>query len=196
MSVGFATKYDRTTLSLHGLLATGIVIQLILSAVMRVPAGPGLGVRDWHREAFEIHAKVGLAVVFLCLLHWIWICLPFSRPGVVSLVPWLRRDQRSLVAGEFRNLLRGQIPSSNLPSPLAGTVHGLGLLAVTGSAVGGVVNYLGYFLGEPIPHRVLHWVGRVHISLGYVIWAFVIAHVTMALLHRLKVGDMTGGTHP
>jgi cytochrome b561 len=192
MSIGSVPKYDRITLALHGLLATGIVIQLILSATMRVPAGPGLGVRDWHREAFEIHARVGLAVVLVCALHWIWICLPFSRPGVAHLLPWLSRDQRSTLAVEFRNLLRGQIPSPREQSPLVGTVHGLGLLAVTGSAVCGVFNYLGYFVGEPIPDRVLHWVGQVHIGLGYVIWVFLIAHVAMALLHRLHGGELAG----
>ena len=40
----------------HAVPAVGVVRQLILGLVKHVPAGIRLGVRDWHREAFEIHA--------------------------------------------------------------------------------------------------------------------------------------------
>ncbi|GLQ48448.1 hypothetical protein GCM10007862_34990 [Dyella lipolytica] len=177
------SKYDPITLWLHGALAIGIVTQLSLSSVMHIPAGPGLGVRDWHREAFEIHARVGLAVAVICVLHWLWLCSPFSRPGVSSLFPWTRRDKRTLLYQEFKNLLRLQSPSTRRVSPLAGTVHGLGLLAVSGSVTGGIINYFGYFVGAPIPRWVLHWVSVSHIVFGYLLWVFVTGHVLMALQH-------------
>jgi cytochrome b561 len=177
------SKYDPVTLWLHGALAIGIVTQLLLSSVMHVPAGPGLGIRDWHREAFEIHAHVGLAVAVVCVLHWLWICSPFSRPGVGCLFPWTQRDKRTLLCQEFNHLLRLKSPSTHRLSPLAGTVHGLGLLAVSGSVAGGIINYCGYFVGAPIPRLVLHWVALSHIVFGYTLWAFVIGHVLMALQH-------------
>jgi hypothetical protein len=46
-----------------------------------------------------------------------------------------------------------------------------------------MVNYLGYFRGAPIPNYVLHWVGRCHIALGFLIAVFVIGHASMALRH-------------
>jgi cytochrome b561 len=177
------SKYDSVTLWLHGALAIGIVTQLLLSSVMHIPAGPGLGVRDWHREAFEIHARVGLAVAVICALHWLWLCSPFSRPGVRCLFPWTQRDKRTLLYQEFKNLLRLRSPSTRQLSPLAGTVHGLGLLAVSGSVGGGIINYLGYFVGVPIPRAVLHWVSLCHIAFGYLLWVFVTGHVLMALQH-------------
>ena len=94
------SRYDAFTRLFHALLAVGITAQLALSAVMTVPAGPGLGVRDWHREAFEWHARLGLAVATVCALHWLWSCLPTSRPGVRYLFPWLHgqaRDRKSVV---------------------------------------------------------------------------------------------------
>jgi cytochrome b561 len=176
-------KYDSATVWLHAALATGVVVQLVLSAVMHVPAGPGLGVRDWHREAFEIHARVGLFLTEVIALHWLWSCLPFSRPGVARLFPWLKRSNRTILLQDFKDLFRGHAPSSRDFSPLAGTVHGLGLSGVTGGAIGGVINYVGYFTGAPIPRGVLHWVALWHIAMGYAIWTFVIGHVFMALLH-------------
>ena len=94
---GSVRNYDRVTHWLHAALALGVLIQLSLSAVMHVPAGPGLGVRDWHREAFEIHARTGLFVVLVCALHWLWVCLPYARPGIAQLFPWLKRDNRTRI---------------------------------------------------------------------------------------------------
>lgn len=177
-------KYDRAIRFLHAALATGVVLQLSLSTVMSVPAGRGLGVRDWHRSAFEIHAKVGIFVAIICALHWFWVCLPRSRPGFSYLFPWRRRGGRIAIYQELCALTQCHIPSPKSVSALVGTVHGLGLAAVTGSALCGLVNYFGYFRGVPIPPQVLHWVGLSHIAFGYLIWAFVIGHVGMALGHR------------
>lgn len=161
-------------------------MQLLLSSVMHVPAGRGLGVRDWHREAFEIHAKVGLLVAAVCALHWCWVLLPGARPGVGSLFPWRRRENRRQIYLDVRSVADGKISSISRESPLVGTVHGLGLLAVSGSAVGGIVNYEGYFVGAPIPSYILHWVARWHIALGYIVAIFLIGHVTMAVLHWVR----------
>ncbi|GLQ98273.1 cytochrome b/b6 domain-containing protein [Dyella mobilis] len=178
-------KYDRVTRLLHAALAIGVVTQLLLSAVMKVPAGRGLGVPDWHRAAFEWHAKVGISVAAICLCHWVWILLPRAKPGYVHLFPWLKRDGREALRREWKARPPSSHASLSHLAPLVGTVHGLGFLAVTGSAMCGLVNYLGYFLGAPIPRWVLHGVGMAHIAFGYLIWAFVIAHVTMAVLHRV-----------
>jgi cytochrome b561 len=179
-------KYDVVTLILHAALAVGVVCQLALSLVMHVPAGVGLGVRDWHREAFEIHARVGLGVAAVCTLHWLWLCVPISHPSLRSLFPWTQRDQRTILLRDLKNLIGFRVPAREVRSPLIGTVHGLGLAAVTGSAAGGIINYLGYFLGAPVPTAALHWVGRCHIALGYLIGLFVIGHGSMAVRHWLE----------
>jgi cytochrome b561 len=176
-------KYDRPTRLLHAALAIGVVLQLSLSTVMTVPAGRGLGVRDWHRSAFEIHAEVGIFVVAICALHWLWVCLPRSHPGCSYLFPWWWRAGRTTIHQELGAITHWHIPSPKNVSALVGTVHGLGLAAVTGSSICGLINYFGYFLGAPIPPLALHWVGLSHIAFGYLIWAFVMGHVGMALGH-------------
>jgi hypothetical protein len=178
-------QYDAVTLSLHTALAVGVVCQLLLSMVMHVPAGVGLGVRDWHREAFEIHARVGLGVAAICALHWLWLCTPLSYPGLLSLFPWTQRDQREILLVDIRKLGGFRMPPRGEQSPLVGTVHGFGLTAVTASAAGGIVNYLGYFVGAPVPTLVLHWVGRCHIAMGYLIGLFILGHGSVAVRHWL-----------
>lgn len=185
-------KYDRTTLWLHAALATGVSLELALQAVMRVPAGVGLGVDDWHREAFELHAYFGPTVAIICALHWLWVCLPWSRPGVAYLFPWLRRSQHPALRREFSALLRLELPPRESLSPLVGTVHGLGLLAVTGSVIGGTVSYLGYYMGAPISREVLHWAALELIVTSWFVWPFVIGHVSMAVWHWYKGGPGDG----
>ena len=176
-------KYDGVTRALHHLLAAGVVAQLALSQVMRVPPGPGQGIRDWRREAFEIHARLGLVVALLCALHWIWLILPRAAPGAAALFPWRRRDARVRLAHEAEQLLRSRLGPTRLPSALASSVHGGGLAAVTIGASTGLCNYLGYFLGVGIPREWLHRVALLHIYLGWALIVFLVGHVALAISH-------------
>lgn len=176
-------KFDPITRWLHAALALAVVVDLALLSVMHVPPGPGLGVRDWHRQAFELHCRFGPTVAVLCFLHWLWICLPFAQPGVGYLFPWLRADRRTVLAGEVRNLARWTLPAPQDRSPLAGTVQGLGLCAVTASVLGGCISYLGYFTHVPVSARMLHWCALELILTSYLVWTFVIAHGLMSMLH-------------
>lgn len=185
---GHRVRFDVITRSLHALLAISVVTQLSLSAVMRVPSGPGAGTFDWHREAFEIHARLGLWVAAICALHWVWSISPRARPGAAYLFPWLRRAGRLGLATDARAMMRLERNSSVVPNRAVATIHGLGLLAVTGQATAGVVTYFVYWLGYNIPKIALHYVERFHVVMGFVFWAFVCGHLLMALLHYLT-GD-------
>lgn len=193
---GAASKYDAVTRWSHAALAAAVVTDLALLSVMRVPPGPGLGIRDWHRQAFELHSRFGPVVAALCVLHWLWICLPWARPGVASLFPWLRRERRNLIGREFLNLMRLELPSTRATSPLPGTVQGLGLCAVTASVIGGSISYLGYYTPVPISARVLHWCALELIATSYLVWTFVIAHGLMALAHTSAPRTHLAGSVP
>lgn len=178
------SKYDRVSRCLHTALAAAVVIELALQAVMRVPPGVGLGKDDWHREAFEVHAHFGPTVAAACVLFWAWIALPFSRPGIGYLFPWLRRAQRQVLKRELTDLVRLRLPSARAISPLVGTIHGLGLLAVSGTVVAGSVSYLGYYTSVPVSSRLLHWSALGLIALSWLVWSFLAGHVAMAVWHR------------
>jgi len=176
---------DAVTRTLHTALATAVVIELALQAVMRVPPGIGQGLDDWNRQAFELHSHFGPVLTLLCVLYWLWICLPVSRPGIAQLFPWRRRARRSELEREFVDLLRRQLPLRRPAGTLARTVQGLGLLAVTASVLGGTVSYFGYYTRVPVPGRVLHWASVELVITSWLVWSFVIGHVSMALLHRI-----------
>lgn len=189
------SKYDAGTRVLHAALAIGVVTELALLSVMHVPPGPGLGVRDWHREAFEIHCRVGPAVAVVWALHWLWISLPFARPGVGYLFPWWRCDRRAVLRRELGGLSRLKLPAPGDFSPLAGTVQGLGLCAVSGSVIGGLISYAGYFMGARLSARVLHEVALEQLMMSWLVWPFVIGHGLMGLRHFL-VGRRTAAAAP
>lgn len=187
-------KYDLVSRYLHTALATSVVIELLLQAVMRVPPGVGLGKDDWHREAFELHAHFGPTVTVTCAFFWLWIALPLSRPGIGYLFPWLRQVRRTVLRRELADLVRWRLPSPRELSPLVGTIHGLGLLAVSGTVLAGSVSYLGYYTGVPVSSRVLHGSALVLSVLSWLVWPFVVGHVLMACWHRLS--DRLGNRAP
>lgn len=176
-------KYDLVSRCLHTALATAVVLELLLQAVMHVPPGVGLGKDDWHRQAFELHAHFGPVVAVICALFWIWIALPFSRPGIGYLFPWLDRAQRPVLQRELADLGRLRLPPPRELSPMVGTIHGLGLLAVSGTVLAGTVSYLGYYTRIPVSSRVLHWSALDLSVLSWAVWAFVAGHVSMASWH-------------
>ncbi|HEX5209268.1 MAG TPA: cytochrome b/b6 domain-containing protein [Steroidobacteraceae bacterium] len=176
-------KYDRVSRCLHTALATAVVLELLLQSVMHVPPGVGQGKDDWHRQAFELHAHFGPTVAVICALFWSWIALPFSRPGIGYLFPWLRRAQRLVLRRELADLARLRLPPPHALSPLVGTIHGLGLLAVSGTVIAGTVSYVGYYTRIPVSAHVLHWSALGLIALSWAVWAFVAGHVAMASWH-------------
>jgi cytochrome b561 len=176
-------KYDLVSRCLHTALATAVVLELSLQAVMHVPAGVGLGKDDWHRQAFELHAHFGPTVAAICVLFWLWTALPFSRPGIGYLFPWVSRARRPMLKREFAELRRLRLPSAHELSPLVGTIHGLGLLAVSATVAAGSVSYLGYYTHVHISSAMLHWSALELIVLSWAVWLFVAGHVSMALWH-------------
>ena len=83
-------------------------------------------------------------------------------------------------------------------TPVSRPKYDVVTLALHAVLAGGIVNYLGYFVGAPVPTLVLHWVGRCHIALGYLIGLFVIGHGFMAVRHWLSrpTGEISLPTVP
>jgi hypothetical protein len=177
-------RHDRVATWLHAALAIGVLAQLALSSVMHVPPGRGLGVFDWHRQAFYIHARVGLAVAAVCALAWLWLALPFSRPAFADLFPGSRGEKRRALRHELEHLVRLHPTAPQQPRLVGAALDGLGLTMVSFSAAAGLINYLGYFMGAPIPSALLHWVSLFHVAVGYLLWVLVIAWALVALRIR------------
>ncbi|MCW5698629.1 MAG: cytochrome b/b6 domain-containing protein [Rhodospirillales bacterium] len=173
----------RITRILHGLVMVAILTQLVLSTVMEMPK-PGRASEDF---VFEVHEVVGLASVAILALFWLWILVRRGETELGTLVPWFssrrRQDLIADGAAQWASVRRLRVPEAADDAPLPSAVHGLGLLAATGMACSGLIVYLG--LG---PTGELSTMADLtldaHEFLANLMWAFVIGHGAMAILHH------------
>lgn len=186
------SKYDLATRRLHALMALGIVAQLALSLVMQAPE-PGAAVPVWGARAFEAHEWLGLSLLVLLATHWLWIISGHARAGFGHVFPWFSARRVRAVYDELRAVLRLRFSSGKQLSPLAGAIHGLGLLTALGLAASGTVIFFG--LAET--GEMTAWAAasaEVHKVLGTTMWVYISGHVGMAVVHSLRghavIGEM------
>lgn len=176
MPLTTAQTHSRTTRWLHLLIALAIVAQMIMSLIEEPRLDPP------ENFWFEVHEKVGLASLALLFVFWIWAVLRRREEGLGHFFPWfsasrlreLSRDLRAHAA-LFRT---GELPIS-ADQPLAGAVHGLGLIVATILAVTGTV---GYFFAS-VPYML-----GIHEAMVWPMWIYLIGHAAMAIVHEFK-GD-------
>jgi len=172
----------------------GIVLhQLFGSAFVERPL-PG----DDPELPFVLHVWTGVGGLGVLFAFWAWIALreagekPFSQ-----LVPWIfprrvlavLRDVDAIVG----DLAAMRWPSLNRPA-LVSAIHGLGLLLATFLAASGALWYFvldGSFAGKVML--------LAHALAGNLMWAYLIGHAFMAILHH-ALGEDTlvamFGFHP
>lgn len=179
-------KYDKTTRSLHAGLALGISLQLVLSLVMEhaEPDKPAPGALA--AAAFEAHENAGMAVLAILVLHWLWQLSGHTLHGLSHLFPWFSAEARAAVAADAKRLIASRLRDAAEVSPLAGAVHGLGILAATAMAATGAVLYFGMAENGSMSDPV-HSVEEFHGFLANFMWAYLIGHVAMGAVHR-KLG--------
>ena len=175
--------YSRTTRILHALLALTITFQLIVSLVMD---HPHIARPMSHAGAiwFEWHEWVGLTVVAVLLVSWIYRLMNFQREAQGQLFPWLNAPGRSELLAESGQLLSLK-KWTTLPETgaLAGTIHGLGLLIATAMAVTGGVLYLKLWPANIVTGNTADLMD-VHSNLATIMWAYLYGHGLMAVWHQ------------
>lgn len=169
---------------LHLAMLAIILHQLIGSAFLERPL-PGDD-PDWP---FLLHVWTGAAGLQVLIAFWIWtLARDRHETSFSQLVPWLFPRRILAIFAEGAELvaeLRARrVPSFDFPA-IASAVHGLGLLLATLLAVSGTLWY--FVLDGTFAGRV---VLLVHQLAGNLMWAYLIAHASMALLHHL-VGEET-----
>jgi cytochrome b561 len=180
--------YDRLTRWLHAGLALAIPLQLLSESFMRLPK---LGRIRTSSEAFffEMHEWVGLAACAIVVLHILWSAFGTAKGGFARLFPYLSADGRRAIVDEIKTIpgwLTGKLHETAEESALAGTVHGLGLLLVLGMAGTGTVIFFG--MDELTGHMspFVHAIEEIHGTGGNLVWAYLIGHVGMVALHKIK----------
>ena len=173
-------QHDSTTRWLHGALALGVSFQLLVSLVMEAPE-PGKIVGGWAAIAFEAHQTGGLVVAALLAGHWLWTLSRHVADGLPHLFPWFSRARLGAIVTELKGFLKLRL--SDEPGPLAGAIHGLGLLLVSTMAATGVTLYFGMAENGAAPPTV-EAVKEIHGFLATFMWLFLGGHAGMAVLHQ------------
>lgn len=170
---------------LHLLIALAVVHQLGVSLIMVVPEAGKPG-----NIYYEFHESVGLASFGIVLAYWIWLALRRTDRGAGALFPWFSSPGRGAVLADLRahliSLGRLRLPALE-EQPLASAVHGLGLLTATIMAGTGMLAWSGS-LSETNAERL--W--QVHMLVGNLMWAYLIGHVSVAVLHELAGERLLG----
>ena len=180
--------YDRITRWLHAGIALAVVAQLASSQVMAVPQ-PGQLVNQAESTLFSVHRWSGICVLGLLALHWLWSLAGHVPYGWGHLFPWFSVTRLRKLLSALKAMpawLLGKLPAeSDETIPLAGAVHGLGLVVATAMALTGSL----IFFGMPSQGSMSGYIGVVREIHGFIanfIWAYFVGHVGMAVLHQLR----------
>jgi len=175
-------KHDLITRWLHAAIAVAITFQLLVSQLMAAPepGHPSAGFGAW---AYDAHEAVGLTVLGLLVLHWLWKFTGHVYGGMGRLFPWFSAIRRREIGEELKLLTARRFRDIPERGALAGAVHGLGLLAATAMAVTGGAIFLG--MGENGGMSAsIHVVREIHEFIANFMWAYLIGHAGMAVLHQ------------
>ena len=181
-------RWDRATRFLHLGLALTVSLQLLNSLVMKAPE-PDHPLTGLNALLFHSHQWLGMTAIGIVLLHWAWSLWGAGGVGVRHLFPW-RAAERAAITQELRELLALRLPQGGPQGKLSGLIHGLGILAVTGSALTGAV----LFFALPENGRVNFFTGAVkdvHGVIAAFVWAYWVGHLAMGLLHHFLTRDTT-----
>lgn len=180
--------YDRPTRWLHAGFVLAVPLQLFTELFMHRPR---LGhIRTSSQTFFfEIHEWVGLVACAIVVLHILWSAFGTAKGGFARLFPYMSAEGRKAMIEEIKTIpgwLTGKLHETAEESPVAGTVHGLGLLLVLGMASTGTTVFFGMNAVTGQLTGLAKLALQLHHLGGNLVWAYLIGHVGMVALHKIK----------
>ncbi len=178
------SRHNRTTRLLHAGLALAIISQLMTSLAMQGPDDVQAG-----DTLFQLHRYSGLAATVLAFGLWLTILLRSRGTELGALIPWFSGRRLAALWRDIKvhgdAALHLQLPSHDAQAALPSAIHGLGLLLISAMAASGAVYFVQVALGmhSAEPDGMLAM--TVHLALGNLVWAYLIAHAGLAVLHHL-----------
>lgn len=173
---------SRLTRILHLAILLIVAHQLVNSLVMERPL-PG----EEPEWPFVLHVRIGTVGLAVLLLFWLWTLVrDRSETSWSDLFPWFSPGRLRRLAAEInkatRELRAFRAPSLEMGA-IASAVHGLGLALASFMAASGALWF--YVLdGSSYGRTSL----AVHELAGNFMWAYLIGHAAMAVLHQ-ALGD-------
>lgn len=176
-------KHGFITRLAHIGLALAIVTQLGTSLVMQAPEHG-----HSNNVAFAVHETSGLAALGFAFLFWAAMVARRTGTSLGALFPWGSQMRRAALWSDSRAhltaLARLRLPDFNATSPVASAVHGLGLLLMSAMALSGTVYYV-FRTGDSDAGWTVGAAMAVHRLFANLVWAYLIGHAGLALLHHL-----------
>lgn len=177
-------RYDPVTRLLHLCIAVGVSVQMLVSLVMVHPK-PGRAANQW----FELHETLGLALLGVLVAHWLWsLGRSAARAEPMGLFPWFSRTRMAELGADIREtsayLMRLRLPEGEKARPLPAAIQGLGLLLALVLAATGAVLFIGMAPDGRMSAPV-HAVKEVHEALAPLMWAYLVVHPALGVLHQL-----------
>ena len=172
---------SQATRALHLLLLFAVLHQVISSKVISRPL-PG----DAPSTLYMLHEYIGMATLVIVLTFWVWTLVRNGETRLAALFPWLSpRRIRAIVDDGMDQLhaVRAGEWSGESSGSLASAIHGLGLSIVTVMGVTGTVLFFSHGL---VAHHAMDY----HRFAANFMWAYLIGHAGMALLHHLLGSDV------
>jgi len=176
------TTRSHVTRLLHLALLLIVLHQLVSSTVMERPL-PG----DDPAWPYFLHEWFGVTGLGALTLFWLWTAVrhPQETP-LAQLLPWFSSARLAGVVDDVARLVRAlakrRMPPLDLDA-LASAVHGLGLLIASFLALSGSAWFF-LFAGTPYGRIVM----GLHKLSANLMWAYIIAHASVALVHH-ALGD-------
>ena len=189
-------KYGLGIRWLHAGVALGILIQLFCSLFMQVTR-PGHVPTEPGHILFQIHRWSGVSVTALLAIHWLWQLAGHLTNGWGHLFPWFSRPRLQALGDDLKSLpdwIRNGFPDQRTQTlPMAGAVHGLGLMAASAMALTGTIIFFGMSPDGAMPPLV-RITADVHSFVASFIWAYLFGHAGIAVYHQFTgeplVSDM------
>lgn len=180
-----APQWHIVTRLLHGLMAVGIIGQLLFSLLMVAP--DELDTADaLQKFALDAHEVLGLATVGIMLAHWLWMLFPRSDVAFSKLFPWSLSGLKGIGADVSHIIKHRHLPEAGNSSGLSGFVHGLGFLVASGMAVSGFALYLVLDWGDGVESAAFGTYAGIHSLLGTFMWIYLGGHVLAAAWHEYR----------
>ena len=172
---GELAHHSTATKALHAALLTCILWQLVFVQLAERPRVDRPG-----NLFFTIHEWVGLVTFGLVVIFWLWSVVRHAETPVGMMFPWLSARRLAALGADLRahwgELRRLRLPDTGDAIPLASAVHGLGLLVALAMGATGA-----WMFTMSIPGGL---VLKVHRTIANLLWAFVIGHAALAVLHQ------------
>lgn len=176
--------WNRVSLSLHVLIALGVILQVSFILFRKIIGHQGPWV-IYRAPAIQLHEYIGAAVFLIVLIYFFYKIFLSPKNTLLNFYPVSKNSWVKIIQDLGCLFLQKKIPVRT-QGGLAGLIQGLGLLLVLGLAGLGTVSLISWQFPSNI---LLTELGKTAMTLhkyfAFLIWWYLGGHVGMAFLHKI-----------